>query len=67
MASKTIEEWAKSHRFSRGFFYILEKRGKAPRTMKIGTARRITDESDVDWVRARETESADCAGKSHAA
>jgi hypothetical protein len=63
MASKTIEEWAKSHRFSRGFFYILEKQGKAPRAFKIGACRRITDESDADWVQAREAESADCAGK----
>jgi hypothetical protein len=58
MASMTIEEWAKSHRFSRGFFYVLDKQGRAPRTLKIGVARRITAESDAEWVRAREAEQA---------
>jgi len=59
MASKTIEQWAKSHGFSRGFFYILREQGRAPRTMKINACRRISDESDAEWVRAREAETAE--------
>jgi len=58
MATKTIEQWCESHGFSRSFFYVLKKRGKAPRTMSVGTCVRISDEADVEWVRARETETA---------
>jgi hypothetical protein len=57
MASKTIDEWCKSHGFSRGFYYILKKQKKAPRTMEIGAARRISEEADAEWTRAREAES----------
>lgn len=57
MSSMTIDEWAKCHRVSRGFFYILEKQGKAPRTWNAGRCRRITDEANAEWVRAREAES----------
>jgi hypothetical protein len=54
MASKTIEEWTKSHGFSRSFFYVLKKRNLGPRTFSAGAAVRISDEADADWVRSRE-------------
>lgn len=57
MGSKTIAEWCASHHFSRSFFYLLDKQGKAPRTMQIGAARRISDEADRAWVIEREAES----------
>jgi hypothetical protein len=38
-------------------FYILDKRGEAPRTFNAGKCRRISDEADVEWTRAREDES----------
>jgi hypothetical protein len=56
MASKSIEEWARSHGFSRGFFYLLKKRGIAPRIFNVGAAVRISDEADAEWVRQREAE-----------
>jgi hypothetical protein len=58
MPSKTIDQWTKSHHYSRGFYYLLKKRNKAPRTFKAGATRRISDEADAEWVRAREAESA---------
>jgi predicted DNA-binding transcriptional regulator AlpA len=59
MASKTIDEWCRSHRLSRSTFYNLKKIGKAPRTINIGTAVRITDEADKEWSAAREAEALD--------
>jgi hypothetical protein len=53
----TIDRWAESHELSRAFFYVLEKQGKAPRTYNVGKCRRISDEADLEWVRAREAES----------
>jgi hypothetical protein len=54
MSSKTIQQWCDSHGFSRGFFYILKRQNKAPRTFNAGAAVRISDEADTEWVRARE-------------
>jgi hypothetical protein len=58
MSSKTIQQWCDSHHISRGMFYILDARGEAPRTFNAGKCRRISDEADAEWVRAREAESA---------
>jgi hypothetical protein len=57
MSSKTIQKWCDSHGFSREFFYVLKKRNLAPRTFNAGTAVRISDEADAEWMRARESES----------
>jgi hypothetical protein len=57
MSSKTIQEWCDSHRYSRSFFYVLEKAGKSPLTFKVGTTRRISEEADAQWVKDREAES----------
>jgi predicted DNA-binding transcriptional regulator AlpA len=59
MTSMTIDQWCKSHAFSRGHYYKLKKRLKAPKKMKIGRCVRITPESDAEWVRAREAETAE--------
>jgi hypothetical protein len=58
MGSKAIDEWTSSHGFSRSYFYLLKKRGKAPRTMKVGACVRITDDANNEWEREREAESA---------
>ena len=58
MGSMSITQWAKSHGLSRGMYYLLEKEGKAPRTMMIRSCPRISDEADAEWVRAREAEAA---------
>jgi hypothetical protein len=50
----TIPEWCAKHRVCRASFYNLEKRGKAPVTIKIGNRRRITPDSDREWVAEQE-------------
>ena len=58
MSSKSIKRWCDDRDLSRGMFYILDRQGKAPRTMKIGRRRLITDEADATWERERQAESA---------
>jgi predicted DNA-binding transcriptional regulator AlpA len=57
MGSKSIQDWATSHGLSRSFFYVLKKRGHAPKTFRVGAAVRISDEADTAWIKAREFES----------
>ena len=52
--SYTIPEWCKRHRFSRAKFYDMDKRGTAPFTFWAGRCRRISEQADEEWVRARE-------------
>lgn len=58
MRAYTIPEWCALRKISRATFYNLIKAGKAPRTMKIGRAVRISEEADRDWVRACEAAAA---------
>jgi hypothetical protein len=58
MASQSIDQWCRSHNISRRKFYYLEDEGKAPRTFNIGKLRRVSDEADAEWTKAREIESA---------
>jgi predicted DNA-binding transcriptional regulator AlpA len=53
----TIPEWCRKHRVSRSMWYRLKDEGRAPRTIKLGVAVRITDEADREWQAAREAES----------
>jgi hypothetical protein len=55
-ASFTIKEWCEYRRISPAMFYVLDKRGEAPRTHFAGTRRLISGEADIAWVRAREAE-----------
>lgn len=57
MSSKSISKWCESHGLSRGMFYNLDKIGKAPKTFNVLRSRRISDEADAEWVKAREAES----------
>lgn len=57
MGSKSIDGWTKSHGLSRGFFYVLKKRGQAPQTFKVGRAVRISDEANDAWVKQRQADS----------
>ncbi|MCJ2021188.1 helix-turn-helix domain-containing protein [Methylobacterium sp. E-065] len=54
----TIAEWCALRKISRPTFYNLIKRGTAPRTMRIGRAVRISEDADLEWVRACEAPSA---------
>jgi hypothetical protein len=48
-------------------FYKLSAEGKAPVTHRAGVKRLISGESDADWLREREAESARAAGQPQAA
>jgi predicted DNA-binding transcriptional regulator AlpA len=50
--ASTIDEFCEQHRFSRAFFYKLQKAGKAPRVMHVGARRLISDEDATAWRRA---------------
>ena len=52
----TIPEFCARHSISRATFYNLKKVGKAPRTMELGSAQRITKEAAADWRRELETQ-----------
>ena len=54
----TVSEWCERNRISRSLFYILDRRGEAPRTFRVGKRRLITAKADAEWIREREAESA---------
>lgn len=54
----SIPEFCKSHGISVAMFYILDKDGKTPRTMRVGARRLISEEAAADWRRAMEAEAA---------
>jgi predicted DNA-binding transcriptional regulator AlpA len=51
----SIEEFCHLHGFSRSFFYVLEQRGLAPRTMRLGTRVLISVEEAARWRAERTT------------
>lgn len=53
-SSDTISGLCRRHRFSRGSYYNMKKRGNGPREMRYGHSVRITDEAEADWIRALE-------------
>jgi len=57
MRSYTIEAWADLHGFTRAYFYILEKRGQAPETYRVGRSRRVSEDANANWLRQREAAS----------
>lgn len=52
----SIPEFCHRHRISRYCFYDLLKRGKAPRSMKVGRRRIISKEAAAEWRRQMESE-----------
>jgi hypothetical protein len=50
----TLEQWLNLRNFSRPFWYVLKKRGEAPRHFQVGRCVRITEEADVEWLKARQ-------------
>lgn len=53
--SYTIEEFCRSEKISRAYYFVLRQRGEAPREMRLGRCVRISPEARADWRRARET------------
>jgi hypothetical protein len=39
---------------SRSLFYILDRRGEAPKTFRVGKRRLVSPEADLEWRRERE-------------
>jgi predicted DNA-binding transcriptional regulator AlpA len=54
----TISEWCETKRISRSLFYILDRKGEAPRTFRVGKRQLISAESDAEWIREREAATA---------
>jgi len=54
----TIAQFCDDHDISRTTFYELERTGKAPRTMKVGRRKLISQEAQADWRRTMEEENA---------
>jgi predicted DNA-binding transcriptional regulator AlpA len=57
MKSFTVAEWCSLHHISRAFFYKLASQGEAPKTFKIGTATRISEQANAEWIAEREATS----------
>jgi len=56
MGSISIDDWCRTHGFSRSFFYVLRNRGDAPRLMRVGKCIRISEEANTKWVAEREAQ-----------
>jgi predicted DNA-binding transcriptional regulator AlpA len=54
MKSYSLDAWCEMHGFSRAYFYLLDRRGHAPRSFKVGRCRRISEEANNEWIAARE-------------
>ena len=53
-AAYSIAEFCRAHRVSRAFFYVLQKRGNAPKVMKVGRRRIVSEEAAEAWRRRME-------------
>lgn len=51
----TIEEFCRSHGFSRAHYFNLQKDGLGPRVMRLGSRVVISKEAAADWRQARES------------
>lgn len=53
----TIAEWCARWGLCRASFYNLDRRGEAPRSIKVGTRRLITISAEREWAERREAAS----------
>ena len=60
-AGYTIDEFCERWGFKRSTWYTMERKGKAARTMDIGSRRIITVEAEKEWSEQRQAEAADKA------
>ncbi len=57
--TSTVPQFCEDHQISKSFYYVLEKQGRAPRTIKLGRRVLITAEAAAAWrVRMEEESSA---------
>jgi hypothetical protein len=45
----TVAGWCHKRRCCTATFYNLQKRGKGPETIRIGSRQRITEQADREW------------------
>jgi predicted DNA-binding transcriptional regulator AlpA len=57
MKTYPLDQWLQLRDFSRPFWYVLKKRGEAPRHFNVGRRVFVTEEADAEWLKAREAES----------
>lgn len=64
----SIPEFCKSYGISRSMFYILKKRGHAPRTIKLGKRRLVSQKSAESWCEQMEQKTSEAIyqGKNNA-
>ncbi len=54
-ATYSIAEFCREHGISRGLFYNLQRGGRGPRVMKVGSRTLISREAVEEWRRRMET------------
>jgi predicted DNA-binding transcriptional regulator AlpA len=47
--ASSVEQFCSDHSISRAMFYQLQKVGKAPRTMRVGSKQLISEEAAAEW------------------
>jgi hypothetical protein len=47
--ASTIDQFCADHSISRAMFYQLQKVGKAPLTMRVGSKQLISEEAAAEW------------------
>lgn len=50
-----ITKFCRDANISRSMFYVLDRRGEAPPTVKIGRRRNVIVQTGRDWLKARES------------
>jgi hypothetical protein len=55
----TIREFCDRHRIALSFYYKLQKQGRGPRTMILGSKVLISAQAASEWAAAIEAESAE--------
>ena len=53
MKSYSLDQRLELHSLSRPFWYQLVKRGEAPHFFRVGRNVRITEQANLEWLRAR--------------
>jgi hypothetical protein len=57
----TIKKFCERYEIAPSFFFKLQRQGKAPRTLRVGSKVLITSQAAADWIAAREAETAEQA------
>jgi hypothetical protein len=65
--SRSIKEWCEYRRYSHAGFYNMQRRGVAPKVLRLpGAPPRITNEADAEWLKACDNLPADIIAENEA-